>query len=35
MPNLYGIFKSHAEEQGLGIKDFKINLTGHSMGGCC
>ncbi|MCA4774944.1 hypothetical protein IHO40_02185 [Wolbachia endosymbiont of Mansonella ozzardi] len=24
MPNLYGIFKSH--------KDFKINLTGHSMG---
>ncbi|MGL9688417.1 MAG: lipase family protein [Wolbachia sp.] len=32
-PNLYGILKSHAEKQGLKIKDFKINLTGHSMGG--
>ncbi|WCR58653.1 MAG: hypothetical protein PG978_000067 [Wolbachia endosymbiont of Ctenocephalides felis wCfeF] len=31
--NLYGILKSHAEEQGSEIKDFKINLTGHSMGG--
>ncbi|WP_353270887.1 lipase family protein [Wolbachia endosymbiont (group A) of Hedychridium roseum] len=32
-PNLYGILKSHAEKQGSEIKDFKINLTGHSMGG--
>ncbi|MDM8335291.1 hypothetical protein QUS22_02685 [Wolbachia pipientis] len=29
--NLYGILESHAEEQGLEIKDFKINLTGHSI----
>lgn len=32
-PNLYGILKSYAEERGSEIKDFKINLTGHSMGG--
>ncbi|NSX83038.1 lipase family protein [Wolbachia endosymbiont of Atemnus politus] len=32
-PNLYGILKSHAKKQGSEIKDFKINLTGHSMGG--
>ncbi len=32
-PNLYGILKSHAEKQGSEIKDFKFNLTGHSMGG--
>ncbi|WP_353273411.1 lipase family protein [Wolbachia endosymbiont (group A) of Agelastica alni] len=32
-PNLYDILKSHAEKQGSEIKDFKINLTGHSMGG--
>jgi len=32
-PNLYGILKFHAEKQGSEIKDFKINLTGHSMGG--
>lgn len=32
-PDLYGILKSHAEKQGSEIKDFKINLTGHSMGG--
>ncbi len=32
-PNLYGILKSHAEKQVSEIKDFKINLTGHSMGG--
>ncbi|WP_341821058.1 lipase family protein [Wolbachia endosymbiont (group A) of Myopa testacea] len=32
-PNLYGILKSHAEKQGSEIKDFRINLTGHSMGG--
>ncbi|QOD38569.1 lipase family protein [Candidatus Wolbachia massiliensis] len=31
--NLYGILKSYAEKQGSEIKDFKINLTGHSMGG--
>ncbi len=32
-PNLYGILKSHAEKQKSEIKDFRINLTGHSMGG--
>ncbi|WP_353278146.1 lipase family protein [Wolbachia endosymbiont (group A) of Agelastica alni] len=32
-PDLYRILKSHAEKQGSEIKDFKINLTGHSMGG--
>lgn len=32
-PNLYGILKSYAEKQESEIKDFKINLTGHSMGG--
>jgi|GEM_PF-2817258 len=32
-PNLYGILKSHAEKQGSEIKGFRINLTGHSMGG--
>ncbi|MFP3023902.1 MAG: lipase family protein [Wolbachia sp.] len=32
-PSLYGILKSYAEKQGSKIKDFKINLTGHSMGG--
>lgn len=32
-PNLYDILKSYAEKQGSEIKDFKINLTGHSMGG--
>ncbi|OAB82213.1 lipase [Wolbachia endosymbiont of Laodelphax striatellus] len=32
-PNLYGILKSHAEKQGLEVKDFKVNLTGHSMEG--
>lgn len=31
--NLYGILKSYAEKQESEIKDFKINLTGHSMGG--
>lgn len=33
LPNLYGILKSYAEKQESEIKDFKINLTGHSMGG--
>ncbi|WCR57707.1 lipase family protein [Wolbachia endosymbiont of Ctenocephalides felis wCfeJ] len=32
-PSLYGILRSYAEKQRSEIKDFKINLTGHSMGG--
>ncbi|WP_250295246.1 lipase family protein [Wolbachia endosymbiont of Oedothorax gibbosus] len=31
--SLYKVLKTHAEKQGSEIKDFKINLTGHSMGG--
>ncbi|WP_264329586.1 lipase family protein [Wolbachia endosymbiont (group A) of Lasioglossum malachurum] len=31
--SVYEILKGHANDQQLEIKDFKINLTGHSMGG--
>ncbi|WP_353270843.1 lipase family protein [Wolbachia endosymbiont (group A) of Hedychridium roseum] len=31
--SLYGILKGYANDQGLEIRDLKINLTGHSMGG--
>ncbi|MBC6686663.1 lipase family protein [Wolbachia pipientis] len=31
--SVYEILKGHANDQKLEIKDFKINLTGHSMGG--
>lgn len=31
--SVYGILKGHANDQKLEIKDFKINLAGHSMGG--
>ncbi|WP_265026469.1 host RNA manipulator TomO [Wolbachia endosymbiont (group A) of Bibio marci] len=31
--SVYKILKGHANDQKLEIKDFKFNLTGHSMGG--
>ncbi len=31
--SLYGILKGYANDRGLEIRDLKINLTGHSMGG--
>jgi hypothetical protein len=32
LPSLDKILEGYAEEQGLEIKDFEINCTGHSMG---
>uniref|UniRef100_UPI00333FDC04 lipase family protein n=1 Tax=Wolbachia endosymbiont (group B) of Pilophorus perplexus TaxID=3066160 RepID=UPI00333FDC04 len=30
---MHKILKGHANDKGLAIKDLKINVTGHSMGG--
>ncbi|WP_241654132.1 lipase family protein [Wolbachia endosymbiont of Laodelphax striatellus] len=32
-PSVHKILKGHANDKGLAIKDLKINVTGHSMGG--
>ncbi|MFP3016053.1 MAG: hypothetical protein ACEY3H_00415 [Wolbachia sp.] len=32
-PSVHKILQGHANDQGLEIKDLKINVTGHSMGG--